>query len=533
MVPVRKPGRPLSSCPHPTSKPCTCGTVTAAIPRKQTCGCGPSNLTSQTSTEPEETSPPSVTSDEPRSATSSFRVRKASRSGSNRKMSIDLANLERMDSSQVNIMSSYNPMPGVSMGMSNGHIPAVNGMGHYPVMGMGSPDGTFTPQPMMFPMFQQHMSSPMVGSAAPRPASNGHSTPTADTSPIISAQSVKGSCCGGGEAEKHNGDTPKPDFASGRLAPNLSKPRPNGEKAVGSCCSSKSFSNDSKAPSGCLTPPETFPQTGGMMMPSYPHPIVLPNGMYGIFPQPTLFHYPPQYGTFMQPLQPEQWRQVMASLAFGQMAQPPQSFDMGGAMPGAVPFSPTNSQPKSMGTSHRCTCGDGCQCVGCAAHPYNEATQNYVRSAWSTMMEDANVSTHTNGNVNLLNGNHNHNHDQNHGHHSANGNQLPMNGHHNGHHDDHVSPTEQPVGDANSGIVSASARTDGTTTNPQTPSDAASSLAEEQTLSANDFFFVTYPFGDSCAGETASCPCGDDCQCIGCVIHNNPDPTQVSEPISQ
>lgn len=57
---------------------------------------------------------------------------------------------------------------------------------------------------------------------------------------------------------------------------------------------------------------------------------------------------------------------------------------------------------------------------------------------------------------------------------------------------------------------------------PQTPSEAASGMSEEQTLSANDFFFVSYPFGDSCAGDTASCPCGDDCQCIGCVIHGNP-----------
>ena len=56
---------------------------------------------------------------------------------------------------------------------------------------------------------------------------------------------------------------------------------------------------------------------------------------------------------------------------------------------------------------------------------------------------------------------------------------------------------------------------------PQTPSEAASGVSEEQALSANDFFFVSYPFGDSCAGEQASCPCGDDCQCLGCVIHNN------------
>lgn len=77
------------------------------------------------------------------------------------------------------------------------------------------------------------------------------------------------------------------------------------------------------------------------------------------------------------------------------------------------------------------------------------------------------------------------------------------------------------------------AEVNGNGTAPQTPSDAASALSEEQTLSANDFFFVSYPFGDTCAGDTASCPCGDDCQCIGCVIHNNPDPSQPSNALEQ
>ena len=40
MVPVRKPGRPLSVCPHPPNKLCGCGGVTAALPRSQKCGCG-------------------------------------------------------------------------------------------------------------------------------------------------------------------------------------------------------------------------------------------------------------------------------------------------------------------------------------------------------------------------------------------------------------------------------------------------------------------------------------------------------------
>jgi hypothetical protein len=63
----------------------------------------------------------------------------------------------------------------------------------------------------------------------------------------------------------------------------------------------------------------------------------------------------------------------------------------------------------------------------------------------------------------------------------------------------------------------------GTPPAPQTPSDVGSGVSDEQALSASDFFFVTYPLMEdpTCLGDTASCPCGDDCQCIGCTIHNN------------
>ena len=145
-------------------------------------------------------------------------------------------------------------------------------------------------------------------------------------------------------------------------------------------------------------------------------------------------------------------------------------------------FSPGGSNPSNaLGTSHLCSCGDGCQCIGCAAHPYNEATQNYVRSAWNTAAEDTRVP---NGSVEGSN---------------TNG----------------VSILAAPAQHVTDGEASPPA--------PQTPSDAASGVSEEQTLSANDFFFVTYPFGGdtTCFGETASCPCGDDCQCIGCAIHGD------------
>lgn len=61
-----------------------------------------------------------------------------------------------------------------------------------------------------------------------------------------------------------------------------------------------------------------------------------------------------------------------------------------------------------------------------------------------------------------------------------------------------------------------------------TPSDTT---GDDIPLSASDFFFVNYPFAnDGCGGDTLSCPCGDDCACLGCFIHNNPDSLPLAMP---
>jgi hypothetical protein len=166
-------------------------------------------------------------------------------------------------------------------------------------------------------------------------------------------------------------------------------------------------------------------------------------------------------------------------------------------MNGMMPFAPFGMPTTDMGTSHQCGCGEGCQCVGCAAHPYNEATRNSVRAALDAMAASSQKvprpapteSDYSNGDVS-----HQHSHDN-----SSNGVPTPVQG--------------LAEGKLSPGV-------------PPSPSDATSGNGDEQVLSANDFFFVSYEFEGECAGETASCPCGDDCQCIGCVIHSIPDPEQ-------
>ncbi|KAI8174420.1 grisea protein [Colletotrichum sp. SAR 10_76] len=248
-----------------------------------------------------------------------------------------------------------------------------------------------------------------------------------------------------------------------------SSPKTQPKPKTGGCCSSKAAPpiNTNVAPNGHLN---GHMSPNGMAMSPFQTPIAMPQGMYQSYFQPTIFTYPPQYGSYMSPLQPAQWRQTMEALQYGQPSPQPAGFNMPAPL-GFVPEGTNLAMDES--TSHMCSCGDGCQCVGCAAHPYNDATQDYVRSAWNSMMEDGYAAT--NGGTN--------------GTHGANGHsEATTNG-------AGVRGVEKHTNGESGGSPPA----------PQTPSDAASGLSEEQALSASDFFFVTYPFdGDGCAGETSS-----------------------------
>ncbi|KAI1049774.1 hypothetical protein LB506_001600 [Fusarium annulatum] len=437
MVPVRKPGRPLSTCPHPASRPCSCGRVTAAIPKKQACHCGPGKDTE--SPKPENgDSTSSSTPQSPVSKTpgSGYRVQKTSSKGgsSSRRESVDPSAFQRMDPKMLNILPSFEDI-------SQKPVASLPDMSPYGSVGMTPADSPFGP--VIYPMFQPHI-PPMMSPGTSKETMAGQSGSITSTQVLeqqIQPAPKAGSCCGGGNPN---------DIASVPITmPSI--PSPPKAKAK-SCCSS---SNDSPKvdQKNDNVPANDIPTPNSMMMSPFPTPIMMPNGMYAYYPQPTVFTYPPQYGSYLQPLQPEQWRQVMAAMTFAGQGGMPSPFGMHGATPFPAPTAPQTPH-SATGTSHQCSCGASCECVGCAAHPYNEATQNYVRSAWQSMMDTG--YTHVNGHGN---------------------GETPTT---NGHSVTTSTASVPPIGSTD-GTVSPVA--------PQTPSEAASGISEEQALSANDFFF--------------------------------------------
>lgn len=417
-----------------------------------------------------------------------------------------------MDASQVNILPAFDARqtPGGPV-HHNMPGPPANGYSPMPI----SPHHASPMDTMMMPFYPQHVASSALDHSIQHNSANGHpvngtsqpqsSTHTPQMTPSLPNHTSSG-CCSGSN--------------SGVASP---------EQKKGNCCQSCSYSSqaNSMPNGGHGTTPHLQQTSAGIMTPSMTPNMAPSQQPYPpYFPHPTVFHYPPNYGSYLQPLLPELWKQAMTSMMAQTLGSPNamRTPDLG-FLPSGTPTTP------SLGSSHICTCGDGCQCIGCAAHPYNDATQNYVRSAWHSMMDEAwanGMASPLQGSAPFHTGNHRPN---------VNGGQ-PANGR------PSVVSTPVPIGGttttasptpATSEPNESSAEPKGTEPEstaptpapavaspaPQTPSDTASGTSEEQTLSASDFFFVTYPFDESCMGDTASCPCGDDCQCLGCVVHGN------------
>ncbi|KAG5929622.1 hypothetical protein E4U42_005212 [Claviceps africana] len=566
MVPVRKPGRPLSSCPHPSSQPCACAAVTAAIPRKQKCQCGTSAGTPALKVQSDhESSPaPAATPSSPsKVGNARFRVNKQStKTGSSRKQSVDVAGLHRMDSSQINIVPPYNarsPQTNSTTPMSDlslyGSIAMTPGDGAHGAESSDYPMYSYAPESVMGSMCQAEPSLTMSGQTA-----------VAKDGVVCSEPEPTGSCCGGdvgvngtksqarttpvhidvsevASSRSRSGEDNNNNISSGSgsgSSSSGSSSRNNTDDnntddntdiepaAAGRCCSSTTSASTEQLKEHTLgvmpSPLDMSFAPGGFMMSPFQQPMTMANGVYPFYAQPNIFNYPPQYGSYMQPLQPGQWRYFMAvATAFdhngggggGSAEGGVQSLGMRAEPFGTQQQMPTTSNGSSW-TSYQCSCGSTCQCIGCAAHPYNEATQDYVRSAWNSMKEESH-----NGDA--------HSHSHTHGH-------RP---HHNGVGGGTNAMSEEvdeaTARPSSNGTTASQPRHDGPLSPAvaQSPSEAASGTSEEQALSASDFFFVSYPFADSCAGETMSCPCGDDCQCIGCAIHSNPGPMPMPMPSTQ
>ncbi|KAK1759676.1 hypothetical protein QBC47DRAFT_113820 [Echria macrotheca] len=441
MVPVRKPGRPLSSCPCPPGKPCGCGGLKVAIPRKQKCGCGP-GTGSQTNSTPSEQSP--TTS--PRQA--SFRVSKKS---NGRKQSFDPSNLSRVDPASVNVVTpGGTSLETNALAMLSNGIPVPLPQAAHPLIfdGVGfspAPPGAFVvPPPLMYatpvPYYTiQHGSPPGIKTE------DNHAPQTVELRTVMPPPPYVN---GGGhnQSSSLNGQGVLLGLDPSPI------PKQNGSApAVSSCCGG----GGGGEANGLPTSTTEFTQ-------HYAPDVELKPGLESTFEYPTIVTYPPDYGSLYHPVDRGMYQQVASQPV---VANAPQA------------TSPANGTPGELGTSYKCTCGKDCKCLGCLVHPYNETMLEYVNNAYA----------------------------------ESNGSRS---------------------GSATHGLSGgeiATSTPQGHPTAPESPPDAqtpseGSAPGEEQWLSDANYFFVNLPLQSdgSCGGNIMSCPCGDDCECIGCLVHNAP-----------
>ncbi|KAK9556462.1 hypothetical protein V6Z88_005871 [Aspergillus fumigatus] len=167
---------------------------------------------------------------------------------------------------------------------------------------------------------------------------------------------------------------------------------------------------------------------------------------------------------------------------------------------------PTSGQTQTLGPPHTtfsgeqkhdCNCGDSCQCLGCATHPFNSTTRQHVQEMGLLVTLDGEESSfeHLNGYRNLQS--------------NDNPDATPFNYNlTNFSHFGHENHSE------------AIHNTDNTSPNGSSPSTEYPS--EQHLMVPSEYYTIEYPvqLPNACSDVTGSCLCGNDCACVGCLTHS-------------
>lgn len=514
MIPVRKPGRPLTSCPHLQSQKCDCAktkgcggasckclttsSLTVAFPKKSSChtSCPPESRVKVENLDAQNMN------DLP-AALGDCRVRKPSQPLPQftrvRPQSYDARFFEDLNMANVNVVNNSfaQPRPDIVQQKSNDKI--TNGNPRQPTL---LPYATSSEQPPISPTYT---AAPVL--QQPFPCQTGYNSiqPFANDrfGFDVSNLSINPS--------NSNGMQHQSNLQANNNAQPILTQYPVGQ----------SFANESPAcshgihhsiPSNCSSSNGMqLPATNGIsqsMSPSQdPFSMTnnhnhnggfLYNGNTQQQPNP---YQPSQIGSHLNPLQPQIWQQQFANSSnnlgqiSNQQSQPnPQDifFSEFGTIAGDC-----------MGGA--CMCGPGCQCIMCASHPYNETMVQHIASLYqpSDPLTPA---------VRIL----------------TNGKTTPP--------FDFTVKEEKSCcsskkNEANSvsSLASGGSHLPGTVSPDTEPSTTSTpdngSTGEHQQLNPEDFLFVEYQLDGigACAGEELSCLCGDGCECPGCSLHQVPD----------
>lgn len=131
-----------------------------------------------------------------------------------------------------------------------------------------------------------------------------------------------------------------------------------------------------------------------------------------------------------------------------------------------ISYQDVSFRPVSNSNSHNCNCGDTCECLGCATHPYNATTQQFAKEAY--MYSNQAVSDPTTPIVSSF--------------------------------------LVDPLPALNDDFSAQSTTSEG-------------KADDTGAFSLENYEWFEYEVGNGCFGDELTCPCGDSCACIACTIH--------------
>lgn len=154
----------------------------------------------------------------------------------------------------------------------------------------------------------------------------------------------------------------------------------------------------------------------------------------------------------------------------------------------------------TLDSNHDCSCGETCQCLGCASHPYNETTTQHVQKMGFLMSideENANLNKST---TSLM------------------------------------GPGSSPLTMSPNGTTHTPTFADNTMLQTSNFDSSLSSggnnaFASDQFMQPSEYYTIEYSVGLSlCSNVSGTCQCGNDCSCVGCLTHDGHNGVALQHP---
>ncbi|KAF2000951.1 hypothetical protein P154DRAFT_575654 [Amniculicola lignicola CBS 123094] len=339
LVEVRKPGRPLSSCPHPSGS-CSCERVVInyTIPKTSECACPPDQARSAASN-----TTGRVQKNRSRKSASTL-------TASSLEKAIKASHDTETDASSLLTRTPTNPSFAPSEGSAS------NGP---------SPPSSASSTPRLQPHSREHSQksdfqlaeSAIAGRSIIARPSTSHSQPAVS------------SCCESKQTRRGTEPNVQPQVASCCSTKPKEPVAPPQQKK--SCCSGKTQQE----------PADLFPGFGRQANNRPPFENFAPQQPYGGYQNGPVafnmlnqgFNYAPNVpvshpGGMPLPLPYGFNTPIYNHQAHASMFHPNN--------PGSMPHM---HHPATHNADHNCNCGDGCSCFGCAAHPNNATMTEYIR----------------------------------------------------------------------------------------------------------------------------------------------------------